>query len=231
VWYSTRVARNVKTRRYDSANRQRQAAETRRRIFRAAQELFLRDGYATTTMATIADHAGVAVQTVYASTRSKRDILKGIIDLAVSGDDEQVPVQVSSRWRAMVAEPDPRTRLRMLARLHGEICVREAPAFTIVADAAGSDPEIRALMQEMANQRYQDHYRLAKTLHQTGDIRSGLSARRAADSVSTLANERTYLALVGDRHWSIKDYEQWLADQLIAALLPCTTREERSDRS
>lgn len=170
-------------------------------------------------MAAIAEQAGVAVQTVYASTKTKRDILKGIVDLAVSGEDEEVPVQASSRWQEILAEPDLRTRLGMLARLHSEICVREAPAFTIVADAAGSDSEIRVLMREMADQRYQDHYRLAKSLHHSGHIRRGLSARRAADIIWTLANERTYLALVGDRRWSVEDYEQWLTDQLIGALL------------
>jgi TetR/AcrR family transcriptional regulator, regulator of autoinduction and epiphytic fitness len=220
VCYYTTVARKVKPRPYDTTNRQRQAAETRRRIFEAAQELFTRDGYVTTTIAAIAEHAGVAVQTVYASTKSKRDILKGILDLAISGEDEQVPVQASSRWREIEAEPDPRTKLRELARLHRDICVREAPAFAIMADAAGSDPEIRTLMHGMADQRYQDHHRLAKTLHQTGHIRPDLSSRRAADIIWALANEQTYLALVRDRRWSTHDYQGWLADQLIAALLP-----------
>src|SRR5688500_10864291 len=154
------MARKVKPRRYDTTNRERQAGETRRRIFESAQELFTRAGYVTTTIAAIAEHAGVAVQTVYASAKSKRDILKGILDLAISGEDEQVPVQASSQWQEIEAESDPRTKLRRLARLHREICVRQAPAFAIMADAAGSDPGIRALMHEMADQRYQDHQRL-----------------------------------------------------------------------
>ena len=212
--------RKVKPRPYDTTNRQRQAAETRRRILEAAQELFTRDGYVTTTMAAIAERAGVAVQTVYASAKSKRDILKAILDLAISGEDEEVPVQASSRWHEIEAEPDPRTKLRTLARLHRDICVREAPAFAIMADAAGSDPEIRTLMHEMADQRHQDHHRLATTLQQTGHLRPDLTSRRAADIIWALANEPTYLALVRDRRWSTHDYEDWLADQLIAALLP-----------
>lgn len=214
------MARKVNPRPYDTTNRQRQAAETRRRIFEAAEELFARDGYVATTMAAIAERAGVAVQTVYASTKSKRDILKGILDLAVSGEDEQVPVQASSRWQRIEAEPDPAAKLRELARLHRDICVREAPAYAIMADAAGSDPEIRALMHEMANQRYRDHHRLSTSLQQAGHIRAGLTARRAADIIWALANEQTYLALVRDRRWSPQDYESWLADQLVAALLP-----------
>jgi AcrR family transcriptional regulator len=214
------VVRKVKPRPYDTTNRQRQAAETRRRILEAAQELFTRDGYVTTTMAAIAERAGVAVQTVYASAKSKRDILKAILDLAISGEDEEVPVQASSRWHEIEAEPDPRTKLRTLARLHRDICVREAPAFAIMADAAGSDPEIRTLMHEMADQRHQDHHRLATTLQQTGHLRPDLTSRRAADIIGALANEQTYLALVRERRWPTQDYEDWLADQLIAALLP-----------
>jgi hypothetical protein len=118
------------------------------------------------------------------------------------------------------AEPDPTIKLRRLAQLHREICISEAPAFAIMADAAGSDPEIRRLMHDMADQRYQDHHRLAKTLHEAGHLRRGLSSRRAADIIWTLANEWTYLALVRDRRWSTRDYEGWLADQLSAALLP-----------
>jgi len=214
------VARKVNPRSYDTTNRERQAAETRRRILEAARELFTRDGYVTTTIAAIADHAGVAVQTVYASAKSKREILKGILDLAINDDDERVSVQASSRWQQIEAEPDPRTKLSALARLHRDICVREAPVFAIMADAAGSDPEIRTLMHDMADQRYQDHHRLAKTLLDTRHLRPVLTPRRAADIMSALANEQTYLTLVRDRRWSPQDYESWLADQLIAALLP-----------
>jgi AcrR family transcriptional regulator len=110
VCYSTEVASKVNPRPYDTTNRQRQAAETRRRIFEAAEELFTRDGYVTTTIAAIAEHAGVAVQTVYASAKSKRDILNGILDLAISGEDEQVPVQASSRWQQIEAEPAEKAR-------------------------------------------------------------------------------------------------------------------------
>ena len=131
-----------------------------------------------------------------------------------------MPQAASSRWHQIEAEPDPRTKLRRLSRLHREICVREAPVFAIMADAAGSDPEIRTLMHEMADRRYKDHHRLAKNLQQTGYLRPDLPSRRAADIIGALANEETYLTLVRDRQWPTQDYEHWLADQLIAALLP-----------
>jgi AcrR family transcriptional regulator len=213
------MATEGKARRYDASNRRRQAVDTQRRILEAAQELFARDGYTATTMNAIADHAGVAVQTVYASTRSKRDILKKIIDLAVSGRQEQVPVVASSRWSDIVREGDPRLRLGLFARLHGEICDREAPAFAIMADAAGSDAEIRSLLHGMSERRYQDQHRLAESLSEDGHLRGDLPTDRAADIIWTLASERTYLALVQARGWSSPDYQDWLTAQLIAVLL------------
>jgi hypothetical protein len=43
---------------------------------------------------------------------------------------------------------------------------------------------------------------------------------RKADIVWALASERFYLALVRDRGWSSEQYEELLADQPAAALLP-----------
>lgn len=212
------MASTVNPRPYDSTNRRKQAAQTQLRIFDAAQRLFLRDGYTATTMKAIADEAGVAIQTVYASARSKRDILKGILDVAVSGPDEQVAVSTSSQWQEIEQQADPTRRLELFARLHVEICVREAPAFAIMADAAGSDTEIRALQQKTAQLRYQDQHNLARLLR--AHLRPGLTIRRAADIIWTLASERTYLALVHERGWPVRAYQDWLVEQLTTVLEP-----------
>ena len=55
------------TRAYDSPRRREQARETRERITAAARELFLENGWAATRMRDVAERAGVAEPTVYAS--------------------------------------------------------------------------------------------------------------------------------------------------------------------
>ena len=60
---------------------------------------------------------------------------------------------------------------------------------------------------------------LRKTVSTAADGSFGLTTRGAADIIWTLASERTYLALVRDRGWNADDYERWLAEQLVAALL------------
>src|SRR5260370_16885943 len=69
------MSRTVK-RHYDSSRRQEQSAETRRRIIAAARELFIRRGYGQATIAQIAETAGLAVETVYATFRNKAALLR-----------------------------------------------------------------------------------------------------------------------------------------------------------
>lgn len=210
----------VKKRKYEMANRTRQAAETRRRITEAAARLFLRHGYAATSIQAIALEAGVAVQTVYASLTNKRQILEAVIQARVRGPDEEVAVTAAPAWREMEAEADPRQQLALFARIHREICEREAELFTVLQTAAAVDPEVAPLLSDKERFRYEDQARVVGSLRRRGLLRAGLSARKGSDSLWALASERTYLALVNERGWSAEQYEAWLTDQLAAALLP-----------
>lgn len=214
------MAADVKKRSYDMAHRSRLAAETRRRIVEAAGRLFLRDGYAATSMNAIAAEAGVAVQTVYATLKTKRDVLEAVIRLNVRGEDNDVPLVAGARWRQMEAEIDARSKLAMFARIHREICDREAGLFVVLQTAAAIDPEIAPLLRDKERFRYEDQTRVARSLQRHGQLRTGLSVRTASDSIWALASERVYLALVQDRDWNTANYETWLTDQLAAALLP-----------
>jgi len=45
-------------------------------------------------------------------------------------------------------------------------------------------------------------------------------AQAAADTIYALASPEVYTLLVRDRGWSADDYQQWLATNLITALVP-----------
>jgi AcrR family transcriptional regulator len=210
----------VKRRSYDSSTRARQAQETRRRIVEAAAALFVRDGYSATSISAIADGAGVAVPTVYASLRSKANILRAVVELTVRGDDETAPLASRRRWQEMERQQDPREQLALFAHLHRQICDREAAVFAQLEAAAGADPEARQLLAEHDQRRYDTQRRLARSLHRRKQLKPGLAAREAADVIWTLASERTYLALVRDRRWKADTYERWVSEQLAAGLLP-----------
>ena len=69
---------------YRSELRQRQAAETRLRVVEAAVKLFSRQGYRATTLAQIAQHAGVSTETVQ-KHGPKSALLQAAIELASFG--------------------------------------------------------------------------------------------------------------------------------------------------
>ena len=211
---------DVKSRTYDSSNRSRQARETRRRIVAAAALLFVREGYSATSISAIAEEAGVAVPTVYATLRSKANILRAVVELTVRGDDEAAPLSSRADWQEMERLKDPREQLAQFAHLHRQICDREAAVFAQIEAAAGADPEATRLLAEHDQLRYETQSRLARSLHRRKQLRPGLAAREAADVIWTLASERTYLALVRERGWKAANYERWVAEQLVAALLP-----------
>ena len=214
------MADNVKRRPYDTSNRDRQARETRRRIVEAAARLFVRDGYAATSIAAIAKEAEVAVPTVYASLHSKAGILRAVVQLTSRGDDDATPLVARAAWQEIERQDDPHERLALFARLHRQLCERDAALFAQIDAAAGADQEATELLAEFERWRYEAQERVTHGLHTRGQLRSDLTERAAADSLWTLASERTYLALVRDRGWSPEDYERWLTEQLVTALLP-----------
>jgi AcrR family transcriptional regulator len=61
------------------------------RIIVSAYTLFCESGYRGTTMESIAQRAGVAVQTVYFTFRTKDDLLQAVYEWAVLGDDGKPP--------------------------------------------------------------------------------------------------------------------------------------------
>src|SRR3954452_9730172 len=121
------MAGPVKTRRYDSPRRREQAAATRRLILAAAERLFERQGYATTSMAAIAKEAGVALKTVYVAFETKSGLLRALWHRSLRGGLEDVPVGEQDWFLEVLEEPDPAEALRLNARNSRVVNMRFAP--------------------------------------------------------------------------------------------------------
>src|SRR5689334_3287323 len=98
-------------RRYDNSTRAEQARLTRRRITDAAYRLLIDNGYAATTIKAVAAAAGVSIDTVYKAFGSKGNLIKGVYDVVLAGDDEPIPVMERPVWRAFVVETAPAEKL------------------------------------------------------------------------------------------------------------------------
>lgn len=210
----------VKRRRYDSSRRREQARETRRAILDAAGSLFTDRGYGSTTIGAVAERARVAPETVYATFGNKRAILAELIDVSIAGDDAPVPILERPWVQTLRAEPDPRGRVRILARNACSMLERSTPIYEVLRGAAATDREIAGLWRRYKAQRLEGQRVLLGIVAEPSGLRDGLTPEAALDVVFTLGSPETYGLLVGDRGWSPGQFERWYEDALARLLLP-----------
>jgi AcrR family transcriptional regulator len=128
-------------RRYSSQLRQQHALQTREQVLTAAAALFEESGWAGTTVAAIATRAGVAVETVYSGFGSKKQVLRAVVDFAIVGDAEPVPL-VEREVFATLAAGERDDRIGAGVDMLADIQARLAKLWRTVGEAAASDEEI-----------------------------------------------------------------------------------------
>jgi AcrR family transcriptional regulator len=200
---------NVK-RTYNSPVRAEQALETRRRIRRAGEALFLRFGYATTSMKAVATEAGVAERTLYLNFPTKAALLNDIIRVTVRGHDRDEPLLAGVRFQSVLEAP-PGQLLRQFAELDAELMARTARILAIGEAAATIDPALREFRDRGHAATRSDLREVANTLRQRGELAPQITVNQAADTLfAVAANEALYLRLVDERGWSENRYAQLL---------------------
>lgn len=206
-------------RRYDSTRRQEQARENRGAVLEAARQLFLERGYAATTVGTIAAAAGVSVETLYKAFGNKPGLVKAVVDVAIVGDDEPVPMFERDRVRRMEAETDPRRKLSMYGEHLAESAPRRVPIELLVRAAAASDAGAAGVWDQLEAERLTGMGFFARHLEAGGHLRPGISVEEARDVLWTYNSASVYEMLVMRRGWTPERYGSWVADALAAALL------------
>lgn len=204
---------------YHSPQRQRQAEQTRRNVLEAARRLFAAQGYAATTLPAIAREAGVSPATVTAVFGTKSRLLDDLVHLIVRGDTDALPLTERSWWQAMLSEPDPRRQLTVYAANGRRIHERSADIAAIMQGAAAAEPEIAAKLRLLADGRRADALTVAQSLAAKRALASGVSVEQATDILWALGSHDLYRMLAVERGWAPENYERWLAESLIHALV------------
>jgi AcrR family transcriptional regulator len=215
------MSEDVKSRRrYDSSRRQEQARQTRRAVLEAARDLFLERGYSGTTIGAVADAARVSVETVYKAFGNKARLVKEVFDVAIAGDDEPIPMLQREVVARISAEGDPRRKLRM----YGDHLVTAGPRAgalqLLIRSAAASHPDAATVWDQMLTERLTGMTAFARHLLEGGYLRPGISLDEARDVLWTYNSVELYELLVVQRGWDPERYGRWIADAMIAALLP-----------
>jgi len=212
-------------RRYNSSRRRQQALRTREDILEAAKQLFLSGGYAGTTIASIAEAADVSVETIYKGFGGKPGLVRAINEKGLEGAGPIPAEQRSDEMRTL--ERDPYRVMQRWGTFVTEVAPLVAPISLLMRTAAATDPEMAVVLEE------QDHVRLARMEHnarqlfERGDFREGVTLEHARDVLWAYSSAELYELLVIRQRWPLDIYGQFVAEGMIAALLP--RRGERGE--
>jgi AcrR family transcriptional regulator len=190
--------------------RRRDREATREAIVAAARTLFRDEGYARTTITSIAKAAGVAPQTVYWAFGSKARLVAEIRDawLRSAGTGE--------RLAAVYAVAEPAARVDAFATFITHQWETGSAAVAIQQDAMRVDADVAADVRATLARRASALLEVVEPLRP--HLRAGLNVERAHDRLLALSMVEVYLELRG-RGWTAGEYRDWLSELLRVDLL------------
>jgi AcrR family transcriptional regulator len=213
------MKRPVNPRAYRSQVREKSAERTRHAILEAARRVLDQRGYAAMTMQAVAEEAGVALDTVYASVGRKPVLVALLIETAISGTDQAIPAEQRDYVVQIRAAKSAREKLAIYAQAVVSIQPRLAPVVSAIHGVASSEPELAKLWKSIARRRARNMRLFAEDLGATGELRDELSLDEVRDVLWATNSPEFFLLLVDERGWSSDAFARWLADAWARLLL------------
>jgi AcrR family transcriptional regulator len=206
-------------RRYRSLVREEGARRTRRAIVLAAGKLLTERGYGGTSLGAVAAASGVARPTVTATFGSKPALLREVLDEALAGDDEPVPVADRPWFRPVWDAQTPQEVLAAYAQVCTLIGARAARLFEVVRRAADTGPEVAGLWQNTGRNRRAGARMVVDHLRKLGPLDEWPGYDKAVDALWFFNDPAHYDTLVLQRRWQEDDFTMWLAARMQGAVL------------
>jgi AcrR family transcriptional regulator len=176
-------------------------------VLAAASRLFTSHGWAATGMRDIAREAGVAAETVYAHYTSKTALLRKVIDVAVVGDEEAVPLAQRPEFAVMGAGSRSE-RIEAAARLITDVHVRTSGFARVIREAAHTD---EAMAEELASTRQRHRIDVGRALRL---LIGRKPTATELDGIVAVVSVEVYLLLTEVSGWSAARYQTWMAETL-----------------
>lgn len=173
-------------------------------------------GYTATTIAAIAERAGVAVPTVYRTFGNKGAIVKRLYDITLAGDDADMPMVQRPEYAALLAAENLDEKLARYADLAAGIAARLGPLMgPLLSAAQAGDPDVRDFVKTIEKERLVGMQTFAKSL---ADF--GVDPKYATDILWVLTSHDLHQRLVRERRWSDTRFRKWLGETLVQQLSP-----------
>ena len=207
-------------RHYDASRRREQARARRLAVVLAARDLFERDGFRPTTIAAIAERAGVSAESVYKSFGTKAAVAKAVFDLVIAGDDEPVPVAERPAMQAVRDEPDVRRKIEMFVEGLAQRQARSARVQILIRDGRHVDDSLGPIWAKLNDEGLTGMTMLGRHLLETGQLRDGIGLDEVRDVLWNYLAIDSYERLVLTQGWPLGRYSRWLASAIISATCP-----------
>lgn len=143
----------------------------------AALRLFVDRGYAGTTIAAVAERAGVSPETVYLSLGGKRGLLEGAIEMAIAGEDDAA-AREDAWWTKVAQLPGAADRLQKMVEYSCRILARTRPIHAVIRGAADKEAFAAALGRRLLRDRLTAQTERVRQ-YLGDDLRQGLSVSEA----------------------------------------------------
>jgi AcrR family transcriptional regulator len=224
---TAKPARIAKTRqkRAGEAIRQR----SRERLVLAAAEVFAEQGYAGATVNAIAERAGVSLRTLYTAWGSKRRLLRAYVEYKMTGSPTAITEGTWVPQLQSLLDPeslsDPQARMRLVARIFRDIAERMGLPWRLYRDGAAVDPGVAEDHAELERLRRRSMAGLLDGIDE-GGLRPGLTLEGAIDTMLVIASPGAYETLVHIGGYTMDEFERWVGDTLVAALLAPSARPQ-----
>lgn len=203
----------ARPRRYVSSKREQAAEATRARVLRAAQFLFARRGIDSVTIATIARRARVSGPTVYALFRSKAGLLRGLIQSTLFGP------RYREAQQRLAGETDSVRLIELTAVVARSIYESESAELGLLRGASAFSPDLRTMEQELETMRLDMQKERVTLLFAQAKAKRGLTFEAARQLLWMYTSRDIYRMLVHQCGWTPDQYQDWLAETLVDALV------------
>ncbi len=199
------------TRRYDSDSRTKAAQRTRHAVVVSAAELFESQGYRGTTMRSIAERAGVSVETVNA-LGPKVQLLRAAFEHQFLRSAAEELVLGAPTAQIDISDPvSVRSVLRPLVRQFE----RSVGMHNALRAAADVDDDAKQLVEQLRHGQRRQIYGLVE---QQVPACATAAKRKVADSLAYALSHEAYEHFVRACGWAPSNYEEWAAEFVVNQL-------------
>ncbi len=200
-----------------------EAQETRNRILDTAEEVFREQGVTSTSLADIADAAGVTRGAIYWHFRNKGDLFAAMLDRVA------LPMEEMIRRAADASTEDPLSSLRacciqVLRQAAEDLRCRRV--FEILVRKCEYVEELASLSQRILHCRAEGMEMMARALRNAirrGQLSRHVNARRAALGLHAYVDGLIYDWLLDPEYFALGKEAEALVDQYLDGLRAATT--------